>query len=138
VTGPSFTSATSIIEPKEPVFTEPTLLAEVVEESLGFSGGRGPEEARALALAGVGDERELRDREDLTPYVPHAQVHLPVLITEDPQARDLLGEPVRLGLPVSPFDADEEQQARTYAGDLRAFDRDGGVLDALEYYAHGL
>src|SRR3712207_7802944 len=53
----------------------------------------------------------LRDGEDLTPYVLHAQVHLPVLIAEDPQARDLLGEPVRLCLPISPGDADEEEQA---------------------------
>jgi hypothetical protein len=114
------------------------LPAEVVEEHLGFLRGSSLYEARALAFSGVSQQGELRDGEDLASGIPDVQIHFPFVVSEDAQARDLLGEPVGLGFTVSPGYADEEQEAGTYAGDLLAAHGDGGVLYALEDYLQGV
>ena len=109
----------------------------MIEEWLGLLRWSGPDKARALALTGVGEERELRDGEDLSSDVFDAQVHLAVFIAHDPQTRDLPGEPVGLGLPVSLGDPDEQQETGAYLGDLLAPDRNGSPLYPLEDYPHG-
>src|SRR5918995_3888759 len=110
-------------------------LAEVVEKRLGLLRRGRADEARALAFLRVGEEGELRDGEDLTPDILHAQVHLSLFVVEDPQACQLLREPVRLGLPVAHGDPDEEQEAGSHLGDYLVFNRDGGALDPLEDYS---
>ena len=112
-------------------------LAEVIKERLGHLRWSGSDEARAFALAGIGEERELGDGEDLTSDLSHAQVHLPGFVAYNPQTRDLVGEPVGLGLPVALSDPDEQQEAGTYLGDPLVTDRNIGLLYPLEDYPHG-
>ena len=78
----------------------------------------------------------MRDGEDLTPDIPHVQVHLPFLVAEDPQTSDLLGEPTGLRLAVPKGDTNEEQQTLPYLGDPLTSDSYGGVLYPLEDYPH--
>ena len=68
--------------------------AERLVERLGLLRPRGGREARAVALGRVGDQRELADDERRAARVEEAPVELPLLVLEDPQARDLAGEPV--------------------------------------------
>ena len=113
-------------------------LAEKIEESLGLLRRGGSDEARALALARLCEQGELRDREDRASGIRDAAVHLPLVVAHDPQTRNLRRQPVRLCLAVSLSNADEEQEARAYGGDRLSFDRDRGALDPLEYYSQGL
>ena len=113
-------------------------LAEVVEEARGLLGRGRSDEAGTSALTCVCEERELRDGEGCSPGVFDTAVHLPLFVGHDPQSCYLLGQPVRFGFAVSVCDADQQQEAWTYAGDPVSRDRDGGFFDALEDYAQGL
>jgi hypothetical protein len=116
--------------------TEP--FAEVVEEATRLFGRGRSDEAGTLSLASVGEEGELGNGEDGPSDVPDAAVHLPLVVGHDPQSCDFLGQPLCFGFAVSLRDADQQQEARAYGGDLVSRDRDGGFLDALEDYAQGL
>ena len=113
-------------------------LAEVVEEARGIFGRGCSDEAGTLPLSCVCEEGELRDGEDGPSDVPDAAVHLPLVVGQDPQSCNFLGQPVCFGFAISLRDADQQQEARAYGGDLLSRDRDGGFLYALEDYAQGL
>src|SRR5205823_6255966 len=71
----------------------------------------GAREVRARAPASVGDQCELADDERRAGDVEDAPVERPRFAREDPQARDLRGQPVRVGFTIVRGDADEYDQA---------------------------
>lgn len=88
----------------------------------------GTREARAVALGGVREQRELAHDERLAADVEERVVEAAFLVLEDPQAGELAGEARGfLGrVPVS--DADEDEQAAS----TRADDLPSTVTDACE------
>ena len=91
------------------------------------SGRAASEKLGRLPSAGVGDERELRDDERRAAGVEQRAVELAVVALEDPQARDLAGEPLRGRLVVRRRHAEEHAEARA---DLAAR-RHARAADAL-------
>ena len=83
VTGPSLTSSTLIRAPKTPVCDRDAVAgkggAEALDERLRDLGPGGVREAGPVALAGVGEQRELAHDEDLAARVEHRAVELPVV-----------------------------------------------------------
>jgi hypothetical protein len=114
------------------------LLAEVIKEHFCFFGWSGGDEAGALAFAGIGEEGELRDGEYFAPGFLDPEVHLALIVGEDAQTRNLLSEPVGLGLPVTLRNPDEEHKAGAYLGNRGTIYRDGGFFYALEDYFQGI
>ena len=114
VTGPSLTSSTAIRAPNTPVATSTPSVAERRAERLvdrlGLLRRRRVREARAVALRRVGDQRELRDDERGAAGVEERAVELAVVVLEDPQPRDLAGEPLRVGSGVAARDAEQDAQ----------------------------
>ena len=90
---------------------------------------------RAVALAGVAVERELRHAQHLA--VVERLVHPAVGIGEDPQRAQLVGQAVGLGLGVVVRNAEQDEQPGADGGDLRALHADGGTRHALHERAHG-
>ena len=66
-----------------------------VDERLGVLGPCGLDPARAAALEGVAVERELADDEHAAADVDDRPVHHAVVVVEDAQAGDLVGQPLR-------------------------------------------
>ena len=97
VTGPSFTSATCMCSRKRPVATAMPACADrgdelLRTESLGHFRRRGVDEARPAALAAIAQQRELADDEHRAADFGQPAVHLAVVVVEDAQSDDLLGE----------------------------------------------
>src|SRR4051812_46343901 len=97
---------------------------------------RGLDEARAVSLARVGVEREVRNAQDLALDVAHRAVHLAVVVLEYPQRDQLLGHPVRAGLVVVPAHAEQDQKAARDHREGLAVHQHRGMLDALDDRAH--
>src|SRR4029079_12479348 len=92
-----------------------------------------PGEARAVALCRIGEQRELRDDERRSARVEERAVELALVVLEDPEPRDLAGEPRRLGGRVPAGDAQEHAKA---GADLTT-GRCAGPADALDDRLHG-
>src|SRR5262249_27533793 len=105
-------------------------LAERLVEGFGLVPRRCVGEVRSSSLlsSAIRDQRELRYDEHGTAGVEQRAVELALLLLEDPQIRDLGGEPFRLGGCVPPGDADEDTQPRA---DLAA-GRDGRARHPLD------
>src|ERR671935_1341412 len=108
---------------------------EVPVEAIGLLGWGGGDEARAAATRGVGVEGELGDDEGFAGDVEEAQVGLAVLVAEDTELGDLIGETLGGALVVVGADAEEDAEA---GADLAAaaVPGDGGAADALEDGSH--
>ena len=115
---------------KRPVATVSTELTERVDhrvdERFGVLGRGGLDPARAAALGRVAVERELADHEHRSADVDDRAVHHAVVVVEDPQAGDLVGEPIGDADRVGVGDADEHAQA----GADRPDDLRGSSADA--------
>jgi hypothetical protein len=85
---------------------------EALVQRLGDLRARGVRERGAVALRGVGDQRELADDEGGAADVEERPVEPLALVLEDAQARDLAREAVGLGLRVALGDAEQDEQAR--------------------------
>jgi hypothetical protein len=88
------------------------VVAEALVERLRLLGLGGTAEARAVALGGVRDQRELADDDRCGAEVEERAVEAALLILEDPQARDAAREPCRLLLPIRPRDPEQDAEAR--------------------------
>src|SRR2546423_4615743 len=86
-------------------------------------------EARAVALRGVREQRELGDDERGSARVEKALSKALLLVSEDAKARDLAGQPTRLRLTVVARDAEEQAQPRPDLppGGVRALDTCSGT-----------
>ena len=99
-------------------------------------GGRCLREARPVALARVGDERELADDERLAADVDERAVEAPVLVLEDPKARDLGGHALCVGGRVAGCDPEQNDDAGPTRGRPLASHRDRRLGDALDDRPH--
>ena len=142
VTGPSFTSSTSIIAPNSPVSTRDAALAQQRDEALverdRHLRARRVDEARPASLHRVAVERELRDDEQRAVHVGEGEVHLVVGVGEEAEADDLVGHPDERGLAVGVREADEQEKAALDATGDPIADAHFGAGDSLEEDAHGL
>ena len=68
-------------------------LVELDPHEIGMLGLAGLDEARAIALVHVGEQRELRDGENLAADVLNRTVHLALRILEHPEIQNLMGQP---------------------------------------------
>ena len=140
VNGPSFTRSTSISAPKTPRPTRTpapsSCVANVLHQLRGSAGFRSAEERRAPTLSRVGEQRELRHDERLSADGGEVVVRLAVGVPEDPQARDLVGEPFGVGLGVVVAHPHQEEVPESDRGNLGPVDRDGGAADPLEHHPH--
>src|SRR5215213_6223036 len=114
----------------EPAAPGVEAVAEALVQGLGDLGLGGIREARAVALASVGVERELADAEDLA--IAERLVHAALRVLEDPQGADLVGQPVTGLLAVPGADPEQDEEARADLGDPLAIRVDRGDADALD------
>src|SRR4051812_6790832 len=114
----------------------PDEAAEFRVERLGHLGARRFGESRPVPLAGVSEQRELRDREHGAAHVEDRAVHLALVVLEDAQVHDLAGEPARILLRVAFTDAQQDAEAQADGAFLDAVDRDGSLADPLHHRAH--
>jgi hypothetical protein len=97
----------------------PQRVARARVEAAGVLGRRGLDEARAAALPGVGIEGELAHHQRRAMGVEEREIHLPGRVLEDPEAGDPVCDRHRLGLGISPADAEQDQQPRTDGAHVR-------------------
>ena len=97
---------------------------------------RGRAEARPVALAGLGGQRELRYDEQCPAAVEHAAIHSAGRVVEDAVAEDALEQPIRLGLAIGRFDTEQHYETRPDGANDSAIDVDGGLRDALQQSDH--
>ena len=142
MTGPSFTSATSIRAPNTPVSTGTPSVAErfteLLVQRLGYLGPCRLREvgSSSLLVLAVGDQRELADDESSAGCVEERPVEAPGLVLEDAKTRDLAGQPLRLRRRVRGRDTQQHQDAWTdRRGDLTC-NRDRRLSDALDDGSH--
>lgn len=94
--------------------------------------GSGRTEARPVAAARVGSERELGDQEERAPDVRERPVHPPLLVGEHAVGDDAFEEPVALRRGVLGLDADEHQKAAADGGDDGSVDDHRSARDPLQ------
>src|SRR6185436_9139434 len=99
-------------------------------------GGRGVLERGATALATVGMQRELRDDQQRAADLVDGLVHATLLVLEDPEARDLLTQPIGIRLGVARGDAEEHAEPAIDGADDVAVDRDPRLAHALHHRTH--
>ena len=87
-------------------------LVELDPHEIGMLGLAGLDEARAIALVHVGEQRELRDGENLTADVLNRTVHLALRILEHPEIQNLMGQPGDLLVAVLIGDAHQNHESR--------------------------
>ena len=121
-------------------YAEVVLSAEAIVEVLikrqCLLGTGGLDKRRAVAMAHIAIECELRDRENGTIYVLDTQVHLAICILKDTQLCHLLGNIIGIGLCVSVRDAHEEHEALPDMSNGIAVNADGGVGGTLYNNSH--
>ncbi len=140
VTGPSFTSSTSIRAPKTTgldLNPEPAqLVTKAIVEWLCGRRLRGVREARAVSLPRLGEQRELADDERRAAGVEQRTVEAAPWVSEDPEARDLSGQAFRLRFAVTAGDADEHEEALGDLGPHGSVHANGCPADALDDSLH--
>src|SRR3989442_4570636 len=107
-------------------------------ETRGFLWRRGLDEAGPALASRIAIERELRNNQRRAAGFQERPIHLALLVIEDAQVCDLLGEISGLLSRVAAGHAQEHEQAR---GDLprgTSLDHDAGAADALHDSSHGL
>ena len=123
MTGPSFTSSTSMRAPKTPVSTgtsAPAVRRRSARRAALRPPARRPREARAISLRRVREQRELADDERCATRVEQRAVETSRPVLEHPQACHLPGEPVGLRPRVVLPNAEQHERP---ALDLAAHDR---------------
>ena len=93
-------------------------------------------EARPVSFGGVRNERELADDEHASPLLEDAAVELPLLVLEDPQARDLPGQAHRDRFVVAVRDPEQDAEAVADLAHGFALDEDACADDPLHDRAH--
>ena len=140
VTGPWFTSSTSIISWKRPVSQRRPrarmLGDEVFVEFAGALGTGGCVERRPLALPDVPKQSELRDGENRAADVGDAAVHLSFLIFKNAQAGDFRGEIIGVGFGVFVRYSQQYQQSLLNFSREFSIDLDRGAAHALDDGTH--
>lgn len=116
VTGPSFTSATCMSAPNSPVGTSRPSSSATRAVKRSYIGretasGARPDVRRAVALAGRSLQRELAHHQHLAAYLPHVEVHHPLLVVENPQTDQLARQILHIFVRVLHAHADQHQQA---------------------------
>ena len=106
-------------------------------ELFGLGRRRRAGEARPVAPAGVGVEGELRDGEQLAAGVAQREVHVPLVVVEDPQGGDLGGQPGRRGRRIVGTHSYEGEKTAAHDGHVAALDGHARLLDALQQHSHG-
>ena len=111
-------------------------LAEGVVQRLRLSRIGCAREARAVSLAGVGDERELTDDQRLARDVEERAVEAAALVLEDPEPCDLAGERPSVLLAVAGGDAEQHDDTGPAGADHLTLDRDRGFAHPLHDRTH--
>src|SRR5262249_55429233 len=107
-------------------------LDETIEEALPLLRRGAARKARTRSFARVGDQGELRNREQRAGRLHQRDVHAALRVGKDAVAKHPLGEARGLGLAVVALDADEREDAGTDRGYAFAADRNGRLGDALD------
>ena len=103
----------------------------------GHLGPGGSQKFRAAALAAVAVQGELGDHQNFTVDRVQAAVHLAVLILENAQACQLVGQLHGLGLGVVMGDAQQDEEAGSDLADGFAVHGYGGAFHAGQHCSHG-
>lgn len=93
---------------------------EIVIQGRRLLRSRRVDERRTVAFTAIGIERELRYTEDSAAYIAYGEVHLPLLVLEDAQLRDLLRQQIGFRLGVRIRHAYQEHKALPYLPDRGA------------------
>ncbi len=140
VTGPSFSSRTSMWAWNTPVSTgkpsRPQLLDHVVAQGAGEARRRRGVERRPPSLSCVRIQRELRHHEHGATRLGDRPVHLAVRIVEHAEVLHLAGHVPHILRAIVAPDADEHQQAATNGPDHLAIHLHRGRADALDDRSH--
>ena len=111
-----------------------------VVEQLALLGRCRADEAGAPALARVGEQRELRDGQDLGSGLAYVAVELALVVWKDAQACDLLGQALCLRLSIACRHANQHREAGADAGSLALVvaldDADSRARDTLHDSSH--
>jgi hypothetical protein len=97
--------------------------------------GRGTE-AWAVALPGIGSERELRYEQQPAVDIGQAPVHFIILIRKYPVIDQAFGEPFHIRIGIEFFDRDQCKNAGLNFGDSVPSNRDAGLRHALNKCDH--
>ncbi len=107
----------------------------LVERDGDFRPGGG-DERRAVPLLRVGEQGELGNDQGAVPAVEHGEVHLLVVVFEDPEVRDLLREEVRFCFRIVLVDAEQDEKSAVDRPEGLPFYDDAGGGDPLDDSFH--
>ena len=105
-------------------------------QSVGFGRRRGLRKRRPIAFAAVAVKRKLRHHEQLAADFDDGSVHFSVIVFEDPQVLDLLGQKVGVGVAISFADAQKDAKSGADLADSDRIDRDTRLRDSLNDGTH--
>jgi hypothetical protein len=111
--------------------------AETLVERLRLFWCCGQRETRPVALARIGNQRELTDDERRAADVEEAAVELAGGVLEDPQTGDFPGEPFCVRVAVAPLDTEQHDQSGPDLAPDLTFDADARLRDSLANHPHG-
>ena len=109
---------------------------EIVIQRRSLLRARGGDERRTVTFAAIGIERELRYAEDSSAYIADSEVHLPLLVLEHTQLRDLLRSHIGYSLRVRVRHADKQHEALLNLPDRCAVYAHFRPAASLYYYSH--
>lgn len=93
-------------------------------------------ERRPPPLAGVGVQRELRDNHDPSADIESREIHLPPLVFEYPQVKDLVGQPGTGFRGIAVDRTEQQEQARPDRRMALTVDPDLAAGRSLQYHFH--
>ena len=87
----------------------------------------GPHETGAVPFAGIAQERDLADHQQVTGNRPDVPVHLAVGVWKNPQLHRLACQPFDVGRRIAHFNTEKHQQTGADAGRWPPVNADGGL-----------
>ena len=139
--GPGGAAANRHSRPEQPRCHVQPLAAkgghECLVNRLGLLGRSGVGKCRPAPAAGVGQQGEIRDRQNAPPSVPDGHVQLALLVLEDSKVGDLRGEPFRVRPRVVHADGHVHQQPRLDPPDVPPVGHHLGPSHPLNECTHG-
>jgi hypothetical protein len=115
----------------------PQPITEISVKRLGFLRRRCVGKRWPIAFAAIGVKRELGDHQKRTAAIEHGTIHLPLLILEDAQLGDLIGEGGGIFFIIVQAYAQEDAKSWADFTDHFGIDADAGFGDSLNNGAHG-
>ena len=112
-------------------------VVEIVIQGRSLLRACGGDERRTVALAAIGVKRELGYTEDGAAYIADGEVHLPLLVLEHAQVRDLLCQYIGFCLRIRIRHADQQHKALLNFPERGAIYAHFRPAASLYYYSHG-